>query len=79
MAREVEPLSQLSRDALGERALGLDIASRTESSIPAVARHALDEINVSGGQEIDVNVVPQIKRRAHQRDLALKPIRDQIG
>ena len=66
-------------DALGERALGLDIASRTESSIPAVARHALDEINVSGGQEIDVNVVPQIKRRAHQRDLALKPIRDQIG
>src|SRR5271166_3547487 len=77
----IEPasLADFTREAFGERALGLDIAARVGADKGGAGRDLFGEHGVSRGQQIDMDVVANVSRGAHLGGLAGPPLADQIG
>src|SRR5215831_11460535 len=71
--------ADLSRHALDECALALDITARIELAVGCGRRGLLDETLVTSGKQAHVSVVPDVGRCLDLSELALAPSSREVG
>src|SRR6476620_8229725 len=72
-ACNAEPRPHFRGEAICEGSLALDVEARVELDQTFLGRDGLNETGICRREQIDVNIVANIERRAYRGHLALEP------